>query len=58
MSCAQINGTQVTARLGMAISRVVPEKIWAQLFEGRLAFKRGLNLTRVFFSSVHRHLLG
>ena len=30
----------------------------AQLFEGRLALNRGLNLTRVSFSCVQKHFLG
>ena len=31
---------------------------WAQLFEGRLAFNLGLNLTRVSLSCVQKHFLG
>ena len=31
---------------------------WAQLFEGRLALKPGLNLTLVSFSCVQKHFLG
>ena len=31
---------------------------WAQLFEGRLALNRGLNLTRVSFSYVQKHFRG
>ena len=31
---------------------------WAQLFDGRLAFNLGLNLTRVSLSCVQKHFLG
>ena len=33
-------------------------KSWAQLFDGRLAFNPGLNLTRDSFSFVQKHFLG
>ena len=36
----------------------LPLYFWAQLFEGQLALKPGLNLTRVSFSFAQKHFLG
>ena len=46
------------------LKRLLPTRLFfsltsrAQLFEGRLALNRGLNLTRVSFSCVQKHFLG
>ena len=39
----------------IGVTRVLP---WAQLLEGRLALNPGLNLTRVSFCRVQKHLPG
>ena len=59
--CKKLNRTHKEKETGSELTLAKTSRgllLRAKLFEGRLALNPGLNLTRVCFSCVEKHVLG